>query len=52
MKILNLTPGDVVCFKSSFNRSNLRCAKAARESMFLYTRPVGTCGHIYISMQT
>lgn len=25
IKILNLTPGDVVCFKSSFNRSNLRC---------------------------
>lgn len=24
MKILNLAPGDVVCFKSSFNRTNLR----------------------------
>lgn len=24
MKILNLSPGDVVCFKSSFNRANLR----------------------------
>ncbi|CAN0003642.1 unnamed protein product, partial [Scytosiphon promiscuus] len=24
MRILNLSPGDVVCFKSSFNRANLR----------------------------
>ena len=41
MKILNLTPGDVVCFRSSFNRSNLRCATAAREPFFFVcTRPV------------
>lgn len=55
MKILNLTPGDVVCFKSSFNRSNLRCATATRESRLLYTRPIGKlraplpfCAHVFI----